>query len=92
MFGKDPSDLAQTLRTMQAEARERAKFNMTEARNMVTEMVKRDRRFDDFDPAKLVATVYDYAESGRSINWSDPSLKRGPDQRPQPKRPIVFQR
>jgi hypothetical protein len=66
---------------MQREAIERARYNQHEAKKLVVDMVANDRRFDSYDAAKLTDEVYRCADSARRLNWDDPALKRGPDQR-----------
>jgi hypothetical protein len=82
MFGNHRDDFAATLRQMQSEALERSNFNQTEARAQLVQMVTNDRRFDTFDPQALVDHVRSYAESGRSMDWDNPSIKKGGAPRP----------
>src|SRR4051812_15682879 len=86
MFGNHQNDLVAALRQMQQEALERAKFNHADARNQLVAMVKNDRRLDGYDPERFVDHVRECSESGRRLDWDDPSLKRGGQPRPQNRR------
>ena len=59
VYGKDERDLAVTLTRMSDLARERSNFNQNEAREKMAEWLKSDRRFDSFDPARLIERVQD---------------------------------
>jgi hypothetical protein len=82
MFDADPKDLAATLSWMESQARERAQFNLVEAKQRMQQWVANDRRFDDFDPAKLIDRVQHAKQYGAQLDLTDPALLKGGKPRP----------
>ena len=56
-FDNNSRDLAATLSAMEQRSREMTNFNQPAARQKMTEWVSNDRRFDSYDPDKLVDRV-----------------------------------
>lgn len=82
MFGKDPSDLTQTLARMAQEARVRANFNQDEARSLMTEWISQDQRFSDYAPDRLANRVHQSLSNGAVLELDDPYLRRQGQRRP----------
>ena len=82
MFGKDERDLAVTLTRMADLARERCNFNQNEAKTRMAEWLQHDRRFDGYDPARLVERVNQSRYNGAVLDLTDPQLQRGGQPRP----------
>jgi hypothetical protein len=77
MFDDDIRDLSSTLSEMQRRALDRCKFDQIEAKVRVKKWVSQDRRFDAFDPEKLVQKVYECRASGSVLNLDDGGLRKG---------------
>ena len=71
MYGKDERDLAVTLTRMADLARERTNFHQGEAKTKMAEWLQNDRRFDGFDPDRLIERVHPVP-----IQWRDPRPRR----------------
>jgi hypothetical protein len=82
MFGKDQRDLAVTLTRMADLAREKTNFNQNEAKQKMAEWLQTDRRFDDYDPERLIERVNQCRYNGAVLDLSDPQLQRGGQPRP----------
>jgi hypothetical protein len=63
---------------MERLSRERTNFNQVEAKEKFKEFVRRDRRFDDYDPDALVSRVTDCRSCGAILDLDDPRLKGQP--------------
>jgi hypothetical protein len=82
MYGKDERDLAVTLTRMADLARERTNFHQGEAKTKMAEWLQNDRRFDGFDPDRLIERVHQCRYNGATLDLTDPQLKRGGEPRP----------
>lgn len=82
MFGDRDSDKNATMGKMLSEAMQNCNANRIVAREKVLEMVKRDRRFDNYDHDRLLDTVMEKSQYGGRMDWDDPALKRGGSPRP----------
>ena len=82
MYGKDERDLAVTLTRMADLARERSNFNQLEAKQKMAEWLQTDRRFDSYDPARLIERVHAARYSGAVLELDDPQLLKGGQPRP----------
>ena len=82
MFDRDKKDLAATLNWMESQARERTQFNQPEARKKMAEFLANDRRFDGYDPAKLIDRVHQCKSYGAVLDLEDPALLKGGSPRP----------
>jgi hypothetical protein len=88
MFGDSNADLISTLGTMQAEALRRCNFNQSEVHGEVAAMVRNDRRFDAYDPDRLVEKAWKVRNSGGRLDLDDPYIRRGGQPRPENRRGI----
>jgi hypothetical protein len=86
MFGKDQEELLDTLSTMRDEALRKSCFNHAEANRELRGMIQTDRRFDGYDPERLVSQVEDCAKHCKRLDLDDPVLKRGGEPRPKTRR------
>ena len=83
MYGNDERDLCATLSQMHRTAIERANFNQVEAREILKGYVEMDRRFDAFDPDRLVERIHEAKSCGRTMDLTeDTYLRRGGEKRP----------
>jgi hypothetical protein len=82
VYSNDERDLCASLSLMHKTAMEKTQFNQTEARNKMQEWLAQDRRFDGFDPDRLVKRIEECKSCGRTADLSDPYLKRGGQRRP----------
>jgi hypothetical protein len=82
MFGKDQRDLTATLSEMEYFARQKSNFNQVEAKQRMVEWLAHDRRFDAYDPQRLVERVQLSKNNGAVLDLDDPQLKRGGEPRP----------
>jgi hypothetical protein len=57
-------------------------FNQTEAKQKMTEWLANDRRFDAFDPQRLIERVQLSKNNGAVLDLDDPQLQRGGQPRP----------
>jgi hypothetical protein len=83
MFGDSDRDRDATMGKMLSEAMDASCANRLVAKEKVVEMIKNDRRFDHYDHSKLVDEVMQKGQYGGRMDWNDPSLKRGGQNRPQ---------
>jgi hypothetical protein len=83
MYGDSERDLCATLWQMHKTAVERANCNQIEAREILRGYVQTDRRFDEFDPDRLVKRIEECRSCGRTADlFSDPYLRRNGEKRP----------
>jgi hypothetical protein len=81
MFDNDTRGKLQTLSEMERVSRIRTNFNQEQARQVFKSYVAADRRFDEYDPDKLVQYVQHSLGHGAVIDLTDPRL-RGQEARP----------
>jgi hypothetical protein len=77
MFDKRDLDMVATLSEMHMRARDKAKFNRDVARGIMSDWVQQDRRFDAYDPQRLVDRVQQRSASGGVMDLNDPFLRKG---------------
>jgi hypothetical protein len=82
MYGHDEKDLCATLSQMHKTAIERCNFNQVEAKQILRGYVGTDRRFDAFDPDRLIERIHECRSNGRTADLSDPYLQRNGQKRP----------
>ena len=83
MYGHDEKDLCATLSQMHKTAIERANFNQVEAKEILRGYVQADRKFDQFDPDRLIERVHEAKSCGRTMDLTeDTYLRRGGEKRP----------
>jgi hypothetical protein len=83
MYGDTEKDLCATLSHMHRAAVERCNYNQIEAKEVLKGYVQADRRFDQFDPDRLVARVEEALSCGRVMDLTtDPYLRPGGVKRP----------
>jgi hypothetical protein len=82
MFDIDPRDLAATLSQMETQARQKANFDQNEAKQKMAEWLANDRRFDSYDPARLIERVQVCKSNGAHLDLEDPQLMKGGQPRP----------
>ncbi len=82
MFGNDPRDLTKALAEMHTQARQKANFNQAEAKQRMAEWLLMDRRFDGYDPSRLIDRVEQCRSNGAVLDLEDPWLQRGGQRRP----------
>ena len=82
MFETKPQDLAITLTQMERQSRERYKLRSSGSENQMAEWISQDRRFDAFDPMRLVERVQHCRSNGAVFDVEDPSLRKGGQKRP----------
>ncbi len=75
MFDTSERDLIRTLGTMAETAIQRCYHNRTEARELVAQWIKQDRRFDGLDPSKLAERVDQLRSNGAKLDLRDPRLR-----------------
>jgi hypothetical protein len=67
MYGHDEKDLCASLSEMHRVATQRANFNQVEAKEILRGYVQADRRFDQFDPDRLIERVHEAKSCGRTM-------------------------
>jgi hypothetical protein len=83
MFSNDKRDLAVALSQMETLARQKTNFNQPEAKEKMREWLENDRRFDSYDPDRLIERVRNCKYRGMSWDTlDDPQLFRGGEPRP----------
>lgn len=83
MYGDSEKDLCASLSEMHRVAIQRANFNQVEAKEILRGYVQADRRFDQFDPDRLVERIQECRSNGRTADLlEDPWLRRGGEKRP----------
>jgi hypothetical protein len=82
MFGTDPRDLARTLSQMESQARQASNFSQTETKQKMAEWLSHDRRFDAYDPQRLIERVQLSKYNGAVLELDDPQLLKGGEPRP----------
>ena len=83
MYGDDERDLCATLSQMYKVALERAHFSQTEAKEILRGYLQTDRRFDQFDPDRVIERTQEAKSNGRIMDlFDDPYLRRGGEKRP----------
>ena len=82
MFDTDARSLASTLSQMETQARQKANFDQTVAKQKMAEWLANDRRFDSYDPMRLVERVHVCKAQGAHLDLEDPQLMRGGQPRP----------
>jgi hypothetical protein len=80
--GDTEKDLCATLSQMHKTAIERCKFNQVEAKEILRGYVQTDRRFDQFDPDRLVERIHECRSNGRTADLFDDPWLRGGEKRP----------
>ncbi len=71
MYGNDERDLLATLSQMHKTAVERAHWNQNEAKEIMRRFIQVDRRFDAFDPDRLIERISEARSSGRTMDLAD---------------------
>jgi hypothetical protein len=62
---------------------QKANYNQIEAREILKSYVQMDRRFDSFDPDRLVERIHEAKSCGRTMDLAeDTYLRRGGEKRP----------
>ncbi len=82
MFGNDPREMARTLAEMHGESLRATNFNQIEARQRMAEWIALDRRFDGYEPSRLLDRVEANRSNGAAWALDDPYLQRGGQKRP----------
>ncbi len=83
MYGNDERDLCATLSEMHRVAIQRAHWDQTAAKQIMRDYLQVDRRFDQFDPDRLIERIHEARSSGRTMDLADdPWLRRGGQKRP----------
>ena len=82
MFTRDPRDLTATLAQMDSQARAKANCNQLEAKKIMADWIKQDRRLDGLDPHRLAARVMECRSNGAHLDLEDPFLQRNGQRRP----------
>jgi hypothetical protein len=83
MYGNDERDLCATLSEMHRVALRKTNGNQIEAKEILRDYVGCDRRFDPFDPDRLVERIHECRSNGRTADLlDDPWLRRGGAKRP----------
>jgi len=77
MFDSTDRDRTAALAEMRRQARARSNFNSNEARQKMAEWIANDRRFDGYDPAKLVDRVEHCVANAAQFDVNAPELKKG---------------
>ncbi len=70
-------ELARTLAEIHGEARRATNFNQIEARQKMAEWIAMDRRFDNYEPSRLLDRVEANRSNGAAWDLDDPWLQRG---------------
>jgi hypothetical protein len=86
MFDADAKSLAATLTQMERQALECSNYNRVEAKERMAQWIKQDRRFDAFDPTRLVERVQHCRSAGAVFDCDDPQLRKGGQARPPERR------
>ena len=82
MYGTDLRDMTRTLSEMEYEARQKTNFNKVEAAQKMAEWLSHDRRFDAYDPQRLIERVQLHKYNGAVLELDDPQLLKGGQPRP----------
>jgi len=82
VFSNSPQDLARWLTLAERHCTERSHFNQSKALEQLAATIGNDRRFDNFDAARLAIRVSEARQNGRVLDLTDPEL-RGEEPRPQ---------
>ncbi len=83
MFGSDERDMRRTLSEMHRAAIERTHFDQTAAKEILRGYIGADRRFDEYDPDRLIERIQEAKSNGRTMDlFDDPYLRRGGEKRP----------
>jgi hypothetical protein len=83
MYGDTEKDLCLTLSQMHKTAIEKCNFDQIAAKEVIKDYLKMDRRFDDYDPNRLVERIHEAKSCGRTMDlFDDPWLRRGGEKRP----------
>ena len=82
VFGNSDRDKQQYLGWAANEAMKRCCSNRIEARELMAQWIKQDRRFDGFDATKLAQRVDELRSNGARLDWTDPRLRPGGVARP----------
>jgi hypothetical protein len=82
VFTNDKNDLTRTLGEMEYLARQKTNFNQVEAKEKMREWLAQDRRFDGYDPNRLIERVHEAKFSGAQLDLDDPQLRKGGQPRP----------
>ncbi len=82
MFGSDERDLCATLAEMRRTAIQRAHWDQNAAAKIMKGYLAADRRFDAFDPDRLIQKTEEARSRGRTMELSDPWLQKNGVKRP----------
>ncbi len=83
MFDSNERDLCATLSQMHRTAIERSNFDQNQAKHVMRQYLQADRRFDQFDPDRLIERVQEARSNGRTMDLADdPYLRKGGEKRP----------
>ena len=83
MYGDSENDMCRTLSQMHRAAVEKCNFDQVAAREFLRSYVQTDRRFDQYDAARLVQRVEEAMSNGRTMDLTeDPWLRHGGEKRP----------
>jgi hypothetical protein len=75
MFADNERDKLQYLGWAANEAMNRCLSNRIEARQLMAQWIKQDRRFDGLDPTKLAHRVDELRSNGAKLDLTDPRLR-----------------
>jgi len=81
-YGDDPKDLAKALRNMAQDSVEATQGKGLNPQAHMREHIRRDRRFDSYDPARLAKHVWDRRGIPHNLELDDPYLRKGGARRP----------
>jgi hypothetical protein len=82
MHGRDEKDMLAALGSMARTSVDRCFGNKVEARERMKEWLAYDRRFEGYDPDRLVDRVMLSRSNGAVVELDDPALMRGGTRRP----------
>jgi hypothetical protein len=71
VYGRSDRDLQTTLAAMERDARIRSDFNSTEARRLLAETIRLDRRFDGYNADEVARRVQECRQSGAVLDLND---------------------
>jgi hypothetical protein len=81
MFSNSERDMQETLAKLHRHTLDRCNGNQVEAQQKMTELVQQDRRFDGYQPDRLVSRVQECWGHGAKLDLEDPSLLKKPRNR-----------
>jgi hypothetical protein len=71
VYSNSSKDIEATLRSMEHSARVRSNFNQSEAKRLLVETIKLDRRFDGLNPVELARRVQQSRQDGSVLDLQD---------------------